>query len=96
MTKPNEPSITRARPRPSLAELAAPPVADWARKPMYEGTRGSTQGERKEVAPAATARGIVTFAKFKLGPSLADLLASVTGASGRSRNERAPEGVNWL
>jgi hypothetical protein len=53
---------------------------------MYEGTSGSTQGERKEVAPAAKARGSVTFAKFKEGPSLADLLASVTGASGQLGN----------
>jgi len=48
---------------------------------MYEGTRGSTQGERKEVAPAATASGIETLAKFKEMPPLADVLASVTGAS---------------
>ena len=45
---------------------------------MYEGTRGRTHGERKEVAPAAEARGIETDAKFKTDPSHPDLLASVT------------------
>jgi hypothetical protein len=71
------------------AEAEEPPVADWAKNPMYEGTRGSTQGERKEVAPAARARGIETVAKFKWYPSQDDLLASVTGASLGDRERAA-------
>jgi hypothetical protein len=53
---------------------------------MYDGTRGRTQGERKEVAPAASARGIETDAKFKTHPQHPDLLASVTRPSRRIGN----------
>lgn len=60
---------------------------------MYEGTRGSTHGERNDVAPAAAARGIETVAKFNRGPSQPDSLASVTGLPAPPGNEVQAVGV---